>query len=188
MTQDNQDNDMREMAENFLAVPGMENLIVDILTPKILERLEDYGINRQTTAGMNGGVSNNPNQPLNPNQDQPLQYPQPVPVQPPAPEVQQKQSLDANQIISLVQALLPVLGPALGLTAPASQNGSDSALANALQTYGQIEGIKVQAQNNLLENLTMLTGTLTNRTDRDPAEVMGQLAEVNLNNKTNETK
>ena len=181
----NSNNEMKEMAENFLAVPGMENLIVEMLTPKIVDKLQDYGIKPNENPTNNQQYTEQ-NPPLNFAQNIP---PTPVNPLPPVntPEIQQKQSLDANQLIGLVQALLPVIGPALGLTSQ-NQNQDNNGLNQALQTYGQIETIKVQAQNNLLENLTMLTGTLTNRTDRDPAEVLGELAQVNLNNKPNETK
>ena len=40
MTQDNKNKEMFEVAQSVLAYPGMENLIVDMLTPKILEVLK----------------------------------------------------------------------------------------------------------------------------------------------------
>lgn len=173
MTTDNQNKEMFEVAQSVLAYPGMENLIVDMLTPKILEVLKtQHGI----TAGQSNAnqYSNQPS-----NTDQPI----PFPAQQPAPGP----TLQTDQVISLVQALAPYLGPMLGLTPKPAENTQNTSLNQALETYGLIEQIKVSAQDNMLNNLTQITGTLTNRTPRDPAEVLGQVAKANMNNKTEDT-
>ena len=174
MTTDNKNKEMFEVAQGVLAYPGMENLIVDMLTPKILEVLK-------TKHGITAGQSNAnqySNQPSN--TDQPI----PFPTQQPAPAP----ALQTDQIISLVQALAPMLGPLLGLGPKPTDNTQNESLNQALQTYGLIEQIKVSAQDNLLNSLTTITGVVTNKTDRDPAEVLGQVARANMNNKKeNET-
>ena len=82
--------------------------------------------------------------------------------------------------MNLLQVLGPYLGPILGLT-PANNDNTDS-FEKGMRIFSQYDAIKESGNREYVELISTLTGSLTNRTDRDPAEVMGQIAKTQLNN------
>ena len=162
-----------KLAENFLSIEGMRDTVISVMMPTILEELKKVGIDQRPTITNTNGVHNQ----TNTNGVDPIQFPTTQP-QPQQPQPQQK--LQLHQVMNLLQVLGPYLGPILGLT-PANNDNTDS-FEKGMRIFSQYDAIKESGKREYVELISTLTGSLTNRTDRDPAEVMGQIAKTQLNN------
>jgi len=180
MNTENPDNETITIAENFLAIDGMQETVINLLMPSILDELKKVGIDKRPTNTNTNGVD-------------PIQFPTPEP-QPQQPRPQQpqpvpQQKVQMDQILGLLQAFAPYLknlGPLLGL-APATDNNPDS-FERGMKIFSQYDAIKESGKREYVELISTLTQNLTNRTNRDPAEVMGQIAKTELNNENDPSK
>lgn len=180
MTSENPDNETLKIAQRFLDVDGMQDTVISLLMPTILDELKKVGIDQQPTVTNTNGVHNQ----TSPNGVDPIQFPEQNIPTPPA-QVNGQQKIQLDQVVNLLQVLGPFLGPLLGLT-PA-QNTNTNGLQEGMKIYNEFEQIKRNGQNDILEIMSTLTGTIVNRTDRDPAEVLGNLSNIKLDRNRNET-
>lgn len=167
----NDNSDLINIAQNFLASDeGMQDIVIELLMPKILDSLKSHGIepgHQQSTNGVHNTNGQRPDDPI------------PFPNNPEVPQQQMpQQKLQMEQVMNLLQVLGPYLGPLLGLT-PQSNDNTDS-FEKGMRIFSQYDAIKESGKREYVELLSTLTGNLTNRTDRDPAEVMGQIAQIEL--------
>ena len=180
MIEDIKPDETLEVAKRFLDIEGMQETVINLLMPDILQQLKIHGIEPGHQQSTNG-VHANGQRP-----DDPIPFPnENVPHQPqPQPQPQPQQKLQMDQVMSLLQVLGPYLGPLLGLTPP--QNNNSNGLVEGMKIYNEFDQIKRSGQNDILEIMATLTGSLTNRTDRDPAEVLGNLSKIQLDRNKNE--
>ena len=177
MIEDIKPDDTLEVAKRFLDIEGMQETVINLLMPDILEQLKQHGIEPGHQQSTNGGYNNQNTGPI-------VDDPIPFPTQQPLPQPQPQQKLQMEQVLSLLQVLGPYLGPLLGLTPP--QNNNSNGLVEGMKIYNEFDQIKRSGQNDILEIMATLTGSLTNRTDRDPAEVLGNLSKIQLDRNKNE--
>ena len=152
MIEDIKPDETLEVAKRFLDIEGMQETVINLLMPDILQQLKIHGIEPGHQQSTNG-VHANGQRP-----DDPIPFPnENVPHQPqPQPQPQPQ------------------------------QNNNSNGLVEGMKIYNEFDQIKRSGQNDILEIMATLTGSLTNRTDRDPAEVLGNLSKIQLDRNKNE--